>query len=105
VPGGVGVGGREVRIPGPHHQVDQGQLEDGHHLVFAVVQFVHGLLALSQILQLPQEVALLSAGSLAGVERGTEDVVGLPLALLILSQVSLRYPLPCLASFAQEVPT
>jgi hypothetical protein len=41
VPGGVGVDGREVRIPGPHHQIDQGQLEDGHHLVFAVVQFVH----------------------------------------------------------------
>ncbi len=76
--------------PCPHHHIGKHQLEDGHHLILGVVEFVHRSFARCQIFQLPQQVTLLPAGPLASVERGTEGVVGLSLPLLDGSQLGRR---------------
>jgi hypothetical protein len=40
-PGRMGVGWWKIVVSGPHYQVHQRYFEDGHHLIFAVVQLIH----------------------------------------------------------------
>jgi len=50
----------KILIPRVHRQVRQRRLADRHHLVLAVVQFVHRALARGKIGELAQELALLA---------------------------------------------
>jgi hypothetical protein len=100
VPGRLGVGAWEVRVSGPHDQIRQGQLEHGHRLILGVVEFIHGPFARRQILQLSEQVALLLAGSLAGIKSRHDGVFGFPLALLERGELGSCLLLEHLTSFA-----
>jgi hypothetical protein len=45
------IAGRKETVTHPHRQIRQGQLADGHELIFAVIQFVHHPLLGRQIFE------------------------------------------------------
>ena len=79
---GCRVGAWEVRVSGPHDEIRQGKLEGGHRLILGVVECKHGPFGGVQILQLPEQTALVLAGSLTGGEGRNDGVFGFPFVLV-----------------------
>src|SRR6266567_1399178 len=50
-PGRMSIGSRKILITDPHRQIRQRNFTDGHHLIFAVIQFIHGSLLGIEIFQ------------------------------------------------------
>src|SRR5947209_3976480 len=44
MPSGMSVRSWKVLVTGPHHHIRQCDFTDRHHLIFAVIQFIHGSL-------------------------------------------------------------
>src|SRR5713101_4765254 len=51
LPGRMSIRSRKILVPHPHCQICQGNLADCHHLIFAVIQLIHGSLFRFEIFQ------------------------------------------------------
>ena len=79
----------EIVIPRPQAQIRQSYLADSHDLVLGVVQFVHVTFLLRQVYHGSQQFALLAAVPLTLGKLAIAGVVGFPLALLVLLDLSI----------------
>src|SRR5712692_1078357 len=61
LPRRVSIGGGEVVVTAPHHQIGQRDFAHRHDLILAVIQFVHRSLCSLQIFQQTEDVSLLFA--------------------------------------------
>src|SRR3989442_9755411 len=55
----MGIGLRKIVVTGPHDEIGQRELAESHHVIFTVIEFIHGPLRGVQVLQCAQEVTLL----------------------------------------------
>ena len=60
-PRGVGISERKILVAGPHDQIHQCNLTDGHDLIFTIVQLKHLSFLAGQILQCPKHLTLFAA--------------------------------------------
>src|SRR5258706_7659845 len=49
-PGSMSIGLREMMVTSPHDKIGQRELENGHDVIFAIIEFIHRPLSRGQIL-------------------------------------------------------
>ena len=57
------IGGRKETVTHPHRQIRQGQLADGHDVIFAVIQFIHDAFVSGQLFGSPPDLGNTVCGS------------------------------------------
>jgi hypothetical protein len=90
------LGGRKETVTHPHRQIRQGQLADGHDVIFAVIQFIHDAFVSGQLFQRPQKFPLLTSvplvlGALL-VAFCLNAIHPLPIGLQLCIHVGLLFP-------------
>ncbi len=78
LPRRVGIGCREIAVADPHDEISQCDLADGHDLIFAMIELVHGPFIGSKVFQASQQVALLLAVPLLLAEFLVALLIGPP---------------------------
>src|SRR6266849_7422239 len=102
LPTSMRVRSRKTPITHPHAQIRQSHLENRHHLIFAVIQFVHLPLLLIQIFKSSEEFTLLPRVLLTLRKFFVTGVVGFPLPLLVLLDLGIGSGFLLFDRFAQE---
>jgi len=102
MPTSVSVVCRKILTTHPHAQIRESHLADRHHLIFAVVQFVHLPLLLCQVLKSSQQFTLFPTVLLTLGKLFVAGMVGFPLSLLVLLDLGIGYGLLLSDRFPQK---
>src|SRR5712672_3624425 len=79
----------KVVVSGPHHQVCECDFEHGHHLIFAIVEFVHRSFMCDEVFECSQQVSLLPTITLALRMLAVTGLVDFPLPSLELLDLGI----------------
>src|SRR6266487_1977692 len=79
MPGGMSIRSGKILVTSPHRQIRESHPTDSHHLVLAVIQFVHPSLPHIQLFQSPEYLALFLTVTLLFAELLVALLIGPPL--------------------------
>src|SRR2546430_1408114 len=81
----------KIVVSGPHHQVCKCDFEHGHHLIFAIVEFVHRSFMCREVFERSQQVTLLPTITLALRMLAVTGLVGFPLPSLVFLDLGIGH--------------